>query len=137
MRFNIPCRHSFGIHGQDLLLDVLTDAGLVFLQKLGLKFTFPIPRHGDFNVPEAGAERFAAVTVAAVVCLLVPVVILAVAQVFFQFGIQTLLHEFCDCFLEETLDILHAGDVAQLQQLPDLCPPGLFFRASVLSTAHK
>ena len=29
----------------DLFLDVLTDTGLVFLQYLGLKFSFPVPRY--------------------------------------------------------------------------------------------
>ena len=137
MRFNISCRHAFGVHGQDLLLNVLADAGLILLQQLGFKFTFPIPRHGDLNIPEAGAERLAAVAVPAVVGLFVPVVILAVAQFILQLGVQAFLHEFRDGFLEEALNVLHAGDVTQFQQLPDLCPPGLLFRASVLSTAHS
>ena len=39
--------------------------------------------------------------------------------------------------LEEILDVLHAADVARLQEFPDLCSSGLFFRAAILSAAHK
>ena len=76
-------------------------------------------------------------TVPAIVCFFVPVIVLAVAQFTLQLCVQAFLHEFCNGFLEEALDVLHAGDVTQFQQLPDLCTPGLHFRASVLSTAHS
>ena len=57
-------------HGQELLLDVLTDAGLVFSQHLRLKFALTIPGHGYPHIAEAGAQRFAAVPVPAVVRVL-------------------------------------------------------------------
>ena len=63
--------HALGVHGQDLLLDVLTDAGLVFLQHMRLKFPLTIPGHGYLHITEAGAQRFAAVPVPAVVRVLI------------------------------------------------------------------
>ena len=42
MRLDVAGRHAFRIHGQDLLLDILTDAGLVLFQKLQFKFTLPV-----------------------------------------------------------------------------------------------
>ena len=68
---NIRCCHALGVHGQDLLLDVLTDAGLVFPQHLRLKFPLTIPGHGYLHIAEAGAQRFAAVPVPAVVRVLI------------------------------------------------------------------
>src|SRR5699024_6213340 len=80
-----------------------------------------------------GAQRFAAVTIAAVVCILVLVVVLAVAQLFIQFCLQAILHEFSDGFLEQILDVVHAADVCHLQQLSDLLSTGIFFRGAILS----
>ena len=39
MRLDVAGRHAFRIHGQDLLFDILTDAGLVLFQKLRFKLT--------------------------------------------------------------------------------------------------
>ena len=41
MRGNVPCRHAFGIHGQDLIFDV-GDIRLVFLYDLRFKLAFAI-----------------------------------------------------------------------------------------------
>ena len=51
MGLNIRRAHAFGIHGQDLLLDVLTDAGLILLQELRLKLPLSVPRdrQGEFE----------------------------------------------------------------------------------------
>ena len=40
MGLNIAGGHTLGVHGQDFLLNVLTDAGLVLFQYLRLKFPF-------------------------------------------------------------------------------------------------
>lgn len=50
MSFDIRRRHSFGIHRQNLFLDVLADAGLVLLEQLRLKLALPIPRGADFHI---------------------------------------------------------------------------------------
>ena len=70
-----------------------TDAGLVLFQHLGLKFSLPISRNRHLHISKAGAQRFAAVAVAAVVCVLVLVVVLAVAQLVIQLCFQAILHE--------------------------------------------
>lgn len=92
--------------------------------------------YGNLNVTEAGAQRFAAVSVPAVLRSLVPVVVSAVSEFFFQFWVQTVLHEFRYGFLEEILDILCAADVALLQEFPYFCSSGLLFRTAILSAAH-
>ena len=137
MGFNVPCGHAFGIHRKDLFLDVLADAGLVFLQELRLEFSLAVAGDRNLHVSEAGAQRFAAVSVSAVLRFLVLVIVFAVAEFVIQFCIQPILHEFRYGLFEEILDVLHAADVAFLQEFPDFCPPGLLFRAAVLSAAHE
>ena len=56
----------------------------VFLQHLRLKLAFPVSRHRYRYISEAGPQCFMTVTVAAVICVLVLVVILAVAQFIIQ-----------------------------------------------------
>ena len=90
MNRNIRCCHALGVHGQDLLLDVLTDAGLVFPQHLRLKFALTIPGHGYLRIAEAGAQRFAAVPVPAVVRVFIFVIVLAVPEFIIQFCIQSI-----------------------------------------------
>ena len=91
---NIADSHPLGVHGQNLFLDVLTDAGLVFLQHLRLKFALAIPGHGHLHITKVGPQSLAAVTVAAVVRVLVFVVVPAVAQLIVQLGLQTIFHKF-------------------------------------------
>ena len=67
MRFNVTGGHVFGVHGQNLLLDVLADAGLIFPQHLGVKFALAIPRHRYLYIAKTGAQGFAAVPVPAVI----------------------------------------------------------------------
>lgn len=43
--FNIAGGHTLSVHGQDFLLNVLADTGLVLFQHLGLKF--PLPDSGN------------------------------------------------------------------------------------------
>ena len=71
MRFNVTGGHAFGVHGQNLLLDVLTDAGLIFPQHLGFEFALAISRHRYLYIAKAGAQGFAAVPVPAVIRVLV------------------------------------------------------------------
>ena len=123
----------FRIHGQDLLFDILTDAGLVLFQKLRFKFTLPVTGNKNLDFAETGPQIFAAVAVPTVVRSLVLVVVFAVAKILIQFSLQTILHEFGNGFLEQVLDLIHAVDVCHLQQFMDLCSTGVFFRASILS----
>ena len=66
-------------------------------------------------------------SVTTVVRVFVHVVILAVPQGFIQLSFKTIIHKFSNCFLEQGLDFFHAGDVAFLQQCPNLLPTSLFF----------
>ena len=75
--------------GNENILDVLTDAGLIFPQHLGVKFALAIPRHRYLYIAKTGAQGFAAVPVPAVIRVLVLVVIPAVAQMIVQLGLQT------------------------------------------------
>ena len=118
---------------EDLFLNVLADAGLTLFQHLRLKLSFPVPGYRDFHVSKAGPKRLAAMTIPAVVCSLVLVVISAVAQILIQFCFQTVLHEFGNGFLEQILDVIHAADVCHLQKFTDLLSTGIFFRAAFLS----
>ena len=52
-------RHAFRIHGQDLFLDILTDAGLVLVQKLRFKFTLPVTGNRNLDFAETGPQIFA------------------------------------------------------------------------------
>ena len=87
MGLNIRHGHAFGVHGQDLLLDVLTDAGLVLFQKLRFKFTFPVTGNRNLDIAETGPQIFAAVAVPTVVRSLVFVVVFAVTKILIQFGL--------------------------------------------------
>ena len=114
MRLNVAGRHAFRIHGQDLLFDILTDAGLVLFQKLRFKLPFPVTENRNLDIAETGPQIFAAVAVPAVVRSFVLVVVFAVAKILIQFGLQTILHEFGNGFLEQVLDVVHAADVCHL-----------------------
>src|SRR5699024_6191209 len=133
MGLNIAGGYALGVHGQDLFLNVLADAGLTLFQHLGLKFPFSVPGHRDFHVSIAGPKRLASMTIPAVVCSLVLVVISAVAQILVQFCLQTVLHEFGNGLLEQVLDVIHAADVCHLQKFSDFLSTGIFFRAAILS----
>ena len=115
--------HAFGIHGQNLLLNVPAAAGQVFLQQLG---ALPVPGNRHLHIAKTGAQRLAAVTVPAVVCGLVLVVILAVAKLFIQLSFQAILRKLGNGLLEQILDGIHAADVCHLQQLTDLLSTGAF-----------
>ena len=71
MGLNIRRGHALGVHGQNLFFDVLTDAGLVFPQHLRLKLPLSVPQNRHLHIAKAGAQRFAAVPVPAVVRVLV------------------------------------------------------------------
>ena len=115
MRFNIARRHSLRIHGQNLFLDILTDAGLTFFYQLRLEFSFSVSGNIYFYISETGSQRFLAVSVAAVIRLFVPIVVLAVSKFFIKFCIEPGFHKFRNGFLEQILDILHTAHIACLQ----------------------
>ena len=130
MRFNVTGGHAFGVHGQNLLLDVLADAGLIFPQHLGVKFALAIPRHRYLYIAKTGAQGFAAVPVPAVIRVLVLVVIPVVAQLIVQLGLQTVFHELRDSVLEQFLNVIHAAYIRQLQQLTNFFAMCVFFWSS-------
>ena len=113
--FNISSRHTLSIHRQNLFLNVLTDAGLVLFQHLRFKFALPVTGNRHIHIAKAGMQRLAAVTVTAVICVLVFVVIFAVAQFFIQFRLQTILHKFGYSLLKQILDVIHTADICHLQ----------------------
>ena len=133
MSLNIAGGHALGVHGQDLFLYVLADTGLILFQHLGLKFSLPVPGNRHIHFAKAGTQPFAAVAVTAVICVLVLVVVFAVAQLVIQLCLQTILHELGNGLLKQILDVIHAADVCQLQQLTDLLSTGIFFRGTILS----
>ena len=137
MGLNIAGGHALGIHLQDFLLNVLTDAGLVLFQYLRFKFPLSVSRYRHIHFTKTGMQTLAAVAVAAVVCVLVLVIVFAVAQFVIQLSFQTILHELGNGLFEQVLDVVHTADVCHLQQLTDLLSPGIFFRASILSCNIK
>ena len=126
-------RTSLCVHGQNLFLDVLTDAGLALFQHLGLEFALAITGHGNIHFPEAGAQRLATMAISAVVRVLAAVVIFAVAQFIVQLRVKAVFHELGNGFLEQILNVGHTAYIAHLQQFPDFCPSLHFFRSTFLS----
>ena len=122
---NITGGHDLSVHGQNLLLNVLTDAGLVLLQALRFKLALADPGNRHIHFPNACAQNLAAVAVAAVVRLLVLVVVLAVTQLLIQLCLQAILHELGNGLLEQILDVIHAAEVCHLQQLADFLSTGI------------
>lgn len=76
MRLDVAGRHAFRIHGQDLLLDILTDAGLVLFQKLQFKFTLPVTGTETSTSPKL-VRSFVLVVVFAVTKILIQFILLA------------------------------------------------------------
>lgn len=76
-------------------------------------------------------------TISAVVGILVPVVVLAVAQFIIQLCIQTVLHKLGDGLLKQVLDVAHAADVCQLQQFMDFGSVFISFRGAIPSCHSK
>lgn len=74
---------------------------------------------------------------AAVVSILVLIVIFAVAKGFLRFSFKAILHEFGNGFLEQVMDIFHAGHVAFQQQCPNLVPASLIFWSAYFPTHDK
>ena len=92
--------------GNENILDVLADAGLIFPQHLGVEFALAIPRHRYLYIAKTGAQGFADVPVPAVIRVLVLVVIPVVAQLIVQLGLRTVSHELRDSVLEQFLNII-------------------------------
>ena len=76
MAFDIVRSHSFGIHGEDLLLHVLSDGILIFLDNLQFKLAFPVPGNVNFHVTIAGMHDLLRVPVSGIIGFLVTVIIL-------------------------------------------------------------
>jgi len=122
MRFDIRRRHSLCVHRQDFLFDVAAQRGLLLLDQFRLELALPIPRNLELHVPVARFQRLFAVTVAAVVRLFVPVIVLRVAEFFVQLAFQSLIHKFSDHFSEQFVDLLHGLDSRSRHQRPELLP---------------
>ena len=71
--------------------------------------------------------------VPAVIRIFVFVVVLAVAELIVQLCIQPVSHELGNGILKQVLDVIHAVDIGQLQELSELIPAFLFFWSSVPS----
>ena len=71
--------------------------------------------------------------VATVVCVLVLVIILAMAQLIIQFSLYTIFHELGNGLFKQILDVIHAADICHLQQFTDFLSPGISFRGAMLS----
>ena len=78
-------------------------------------------------------KYLAAITVPAVISILVFVVVLTVTQFLVRFCFQAVFHIPGYGFLKQISDVFHAVDVALLQQLPYYCSTGIFFRATIYS----
>lgn len=78
-RLDIAGGHTLNIHGQNLLLNVLADAGLVLFQYLGFKFPFAVLGNRNFYVSETSSKCLATMSISAVIRGFVIIVILAVA----------------------------------------------------------
>ena len=99
--------HPLGVHGDDFLLHILADAGLILFQNHRLKLSFPISRHLDKRVTKTGPQRFAAVAVSAIVRFFLLRVVPIVSQMLVHFRVQPVFHEFRDGLTEQQLDVLH------------------------------
>lgn len=71
MRLYVQGSHALGVHGHNLLLNVLSDANLILPQYLGFQFPLPIPGSPHVHLAETGSQPLAALPVAAVVYVLV------------------------------------------------------------------
>ena len=105
----LNCRRKTGQiirTGNENILDVPADVGLIFPQHLEVKFALAISRHRYLYIAQTGAQGFAAVPVPAVIRVLVLVVIPVVAQLIVQLGLQTVFHELRDSVLEQFLNVI-------------------------------
>lgn len=59
---DVPGGGSFGVHGDDLLFNLIA----VFLQELGLKLAVAVPRHPDLGITPGGAHGTVIVTIAVI-----------------------------------------------------------------------
>lgn len=92
MSFNITGSHTLSIHGQNFLLYVLADIGLVLFQHLELKFPLSVSGNRSIYFAKVGTQPLAVLSVTAVIRVLVLVWnVFAVAQLVIQFCFQTIL----------------------------------------------
>ena len=74
--FYVAGCHAFCIHGKNLFLHVLRHGILVFFNELGLILTVPVARDCSIHVSIAGVHGLFGMSVAAVIRVLVPVIVL-------------------------------------------------------------
>lgn len=68
----------------DIIIQTYTS--LVLFKELRLELAFSVPGYEELDVSEVGAKRFCAVSVAAVVCVFILVVVFRVAEFIIEFG---------------------------------------------------
>ena len=98
MGFNITGSHAFGIHGEDLLLNILTYAGLILFDELRGELSLAVSGDRDFNFTKAGAKVLFAMPIAAIVGIFVLIVVLTIAQRFIHLGFKAVFHKFGNGF---------------------------------------
>jgi hypothetical protein len=65
----------------------------VLLYNLRLKLAFAVARDSYFQITKAGFYRFLTVSVTAILCFLVAIVVFTVAQFIFQFPFQAVFKD--------------------------------------------
>ena len=76
--------HSLCIHGQNLIFNV-RNICLMFFYNLWFKFTSAITGDIKINIAHRRCNRFMAVTVPAIICLLILIIILRIAKFLIHF----------------------------------------------------
>ena len=116
---NISSVHALGVHGKNMLLNILADTGLILFQYLRFQFSLPFSWNRYLHNSKTDVHCLAAVAISVVICGFVLVVILALAQLVVQFRLKTMFHELGNGPTEQILDVFHTADVYHLQQLTD------------------
>ena len=77
--FNVSGGHSFGIHGKYFFFHVLSYGILIFFNQLWFVITVTIPWDRNIHISITGVHGFAGMTVSAVVCFFVTIIILGIS----------------------------------------------------------
>lgn len=89
MTFYVGSRHSFCIHGDNLLFHVLSDSVLIFFDYLRFKLALSVTWNIQFHIAIAGMHSLLRITITTVVGILVTVIILGISQLLIQFFIKS------------------------------------------------
>lgn len=106
MILNLSRADAFGVQGDDLIFDV-GDVGLVLFDHLRLEFALTVSGNRDLDVSKLAGDPIACLPVAAVGGLLVPYLILGIAQGMLQLSFEHLLQGFSKDVFQHVVDVLH------------------------------